>query len=134
MDLASVMQAVADRLDTITELNCFGYPADSVTPPAVIVDYPEEYTFDETYGRGMDRMDLTAIVVVGKVSDASTRDSIGAYCNGSGTRSFKAVLESGTYTAFDELRVTGIRFGVWTIAGTDYMAAIFDLDIAGRGA
>lgn len=134
MDVGDVMQAVADQLDTIPELNCFGYPADRINPPAVLVDYPEDITFDETYGRGMDRLTLRVIVFVGKVSDRSTRDSLAAYCDGSGTRSFKAVLESGTYTAFDSLRVTGVTFGVWTEAATEYMAAVFDIDIAGNGA
>lgn len=133
MDLADVMDEVASRLDTITGLRCFAYPPGTVNPPAAVVSYPDTYTYDETYGRGSDRLSLPVVVVVGKVSDRSARDQIGAYVDGSGARSVKAVLESGTYTAFDELRVVSVEFDVVTIGGTDYMAALFTLDILGSG-
>jgi hypothetical protein len=53
--------------------------------------------------------------------------------DGSGASSVKAVLESGTYTAFEAVRVTGGEFDTVTIGGTDYLAVAFDLDIVGRG-
>lgn len=134
MNLANVMDAVSTRIDTITGLRCHPYPPGSVTPPAGIVSYPERIDFDETYGRGMDRMSLPLVLVVGKVSDRAARDALGAYCNGSGAKSVKAVLESGTYTAFDSLRVASIEFDVVSIGGVDYMAGLFTLDIAGSGA
>lgn len=134
MNLADVMQAVSDRLDTIDGLRCFAYPPATVSPPAAIVSYPHAYTYDETYGRGMDRMTLPVVVVVGKVSDRSARNQLGAYVDGSGAASVKAVLESGTYTAFDSVRVESVEFDVVPIAAIDYMAALFTLDIAGSGA
>ena len=133
MNLANVMEAISDRLDTIAGLRCFAYPPGTVTPPAAIVSYPEDITFDETYGRGMDRMSLPVVLVVGKVSDRTARDRLGAYCNGTGASSVKAVLESGTYSAFHTVRVASIEFDVVSIAGVDYIAALFTLDIAGSG-
>jgi len=134
MDLAAVMDAVAGRIDTITGLRVHPHPPGSLTPPAAVVSYPDEIAFDETYVRGMDRMTLPVVVVVGKASDRAARDELAAYCNGSGARSIKAVLESGVYTAFHTLRVMRIEFDVVTIGGTDYLAALFDLDISGQGA
>jgi hypothetical protein len=133
MDLADVMDAVANRLDTITSLRVHAYPPGTVTPPAAVVSYPETVAFDETYGRGMDQMTVPVVLVVGKVSDRAARDALGAYCDGSGSASVKAVLESGTYTAFSTLRVTDIDFDTVTIGGTDYIAALFSLDITGSG-
>lgn len=133
MNLANVMDAVSDRLDTIDGLRCFAYPPGSVTPPAAVVSYPGDYTFDETYGRGSDRLTLPVVLVVGKATDRTSRDALGAFCDGSGVKSVKAVLESGTYTAFDSLRVASIEFDVVTIAATDYLAAIFDIEIFGAG-
>lgn len=134
MNLANVMDAVATRLDTIDGLRVFAFPPDSLSPPAGWVAYPEEYTYDETYGRGMDRIsNLGVIVVVGKVSDRSARNQIGEYVDGSGAKSVKAVLESGAYNAFDTLRVASVVFDVVTVAGTDHLAALFTLDIAGQG-
>lgn len=129
------MQQIADQIDTITGLRVRGYPADSITPPSALVTYPETYTYDATYGRGMDRIEeLPVAVLVGKVADRSTRDRITQYVNGSGPASIKAVIESGTYTAFHTVRVTGVTFDVVTIAAVDYLGATFTLDITGAGA
>jgi hypothetical protein len=133
MNLAAVMQAVADRLTTISGLRCFAYPEAQLSPPGAVVLYPESIRFDEAYQRGMDRMRLPVLVVVGKVSDRSARDQLAAYCDGSGAASVKQVLESGTYTAFDVVTVVDVEFDVATLAGTDYLAANFTLDIAGKG-
>lgn len=134
MNLANVMDEVAAQIDTIAGLRAFGWPRDNVSPPAAIVSYPEDYNFDATYGRGMDRLTLPVIVVVGRVSDRKARDRLGAYCDGSGTSSIKAVVEAGTYTSLDEVRVTGIEFDAIDIAGVTHVAAAFSLDIAGQGA
>lgn len=134
MNLADVMQAVADRLDTVQGLRVFAYPPDALHPPAAVVTYPETYTFDATYGRGMDQISLPLVVVVGRVSDRASRDVIGAYVDGSGTQSVKQVVESGTYTAFDTVRVADVVFDMISIGGTVYLAATFTLDIAGKGA
>jgi hypothetical protein len=134
MDLDDVMDAVAARLDTISGLRCFAYPPDDVQPPAAIVSYPDDVTFDATYGRGMDRMTVPVWLVVSQNTDRTSRTALAAYCAGSGASSVKQVLESGTYTAFDTLRVTGIEFEWVEIGGTRYVAARFELDIAGTGA
>lgn len=134
MNLADVMQQVADRLDLIDGLRVSGFPAPKVVPPAAIVSYPDTYDYDATYGRGMDRVTLPVVVVVGKASDRTARDRLGAYVDGSGPKSVKQVLESGTYAAFHTLRVVSVEFDVVTVGGTDYVAALFDLDIAGSGA
>ena len=134
MNLGEVMDAISTRLDSVGGLRCFAYPPGTLTPPAAVVSYPDTVTFDATYARGMDRMSLPVFVVVGRPTDRSTRDLLSAYCNGAGAKSVKAVLESGTYTAFDVVRVEGIKFDVVTIGGTDYMSAEFTLDIGGAGA
>lgn len=133
MDLAAVMQEIADQIDTIPELRTFGYPADSIQPPAAVVSYPEGITFDSTYARGMDEITLPVIVLVGRVSDRASRDQISAYANGSGAKSIKQVVESGTYTAFDTVRVVNAVFDIVSIASVDHLAATFSLDIAGEG-
>lgn len=133
MNLANVMAELATRLQTISGLRVFAFPPDSISPPAAIVSYPDNITFDETYGRGMDRMKLPVVAVVGKVSDRATAPALAAYCDGSGVKSLKSVLESGTYSAFHTLRVESIDFDVVSIAATDYMAALFTIDIAGQG-
>jgi hypothetical protein len=128
------MDQVTTQLDTIGGLRCFGYPPDSITPPAAIVTYPEEIIFDSTYNRGADTVVLPVIVAVGKVHDRATRNLVDAYLAGSGAASIKAVIQAGTYTAFDSVRVTRAEFDIVTIGSGDYLAAVFDLDIIGDGA
>lgn len=134
MDLAAVMDQLSERLDTIAGLRCFAWPGGAVTPPAAIVTYPTDYTFDATYGRGMDKLNIPIVVLVGNPTQRTARDAMGQYVNGSGASSVKAVLESGTYTAFDSIRVASVDFDVYEEAGGKYLAAIFDCEIAGQGA
>lgn len=134
MNLGNVMQAVGDRLATITNLRAYAYPPDKISAPAAVVGYPDTYTYDATYGRGMDRMELPVVVLVPKPYDRATRALMTKYADGSGAASLKAVLESGTYTAFDTIRVAEAEFDVIAIGAVEYLAATFTLDIAGQGA
>lgn len=133
MNVQAVIQEVADQLDTIADLRSYGFAPDTVHPPAAIVTWPEAIEYDSTYARGMDRITLPVVVVVGKPSDRSTVERLGAYADGSGPRSVKAVVEAGTYTSCDSVRVMSAEFDVVTIGGIDYMAGMFDLDIGGKG-
>jgi hypothetical protein len=74
------------------------------------------------------------VAVVGKVVDRATRDNVGRWVAGSGPTSIKSVVESGTYTAFDSVRVARIEFDGISIGAVAYLAATFTLDIAGQGA
>lgn len=133
MIYSDVADQLATQLQTISGLRVFAYETDSFVPPAAFVSYPEEIEFDGTYARGMDKMTMAVMVAVGKYTDRGTRDLISAYVNGSGTKSVKAVLEAGTYTAFEVVVVRSVKFDVIQNAGTDYLAAEFTLEITGSG-
>lgn len=133
MNLSDVMTEVATQLDTIDGLRVFDWPVGTAVPPFGFVDYPTTYTFDGAYARGMDRLNLPVVVAVSKVGDRLAKDRLGQYVDGSGSKSVKAVLEAGTYTAFDSLRVQSVEFDVYQLGDAKYLAATFDLDIAGSG-
>lgn len=136
MNLADVMDEVAGRLATIPGLTgrVYSHPVGSLTPPAMVVSYPESMEPHKTYRRGMARMKLPVLYVPGgRVSDKGTRDRLSQICGDSGPMSVIEVLESGTYNAFDVVTVEGIDFDVLTIGGTDYPAALFGLDVVGKG-
>lgn len=137
INLADVMDEIAAQLVfNIPGLHVYPYPPDNIQPPAAVVDLPETYTYDETYRRGMDSLVLPVAVLVGKVSDRASRDAIAPYFDGAGATSIKTVIESGTHTAFDTVRVTAADdpFEVWTMAGVAYLAGAFRLEITGQGA
>lgn len=133
MNLSNVMDQIAIQLDTIAGLHVYAYPADSITPPAAIVGYPETITYDVTFGRGVDQIDLPVFVLVERTPDRTARATLAPYLDGSGAESFKAVLKAGTYTAFSTARVRECTIDVITVAGTDYLTGIFGIDITGPG-
>jgi len=132
--LSEVMDELANALEGIPGLQVDAHPVGTVVVPQAIVSYPTNINFDETYGRGMDRMEGNVIVVVGKTIDIATRTAISAYCDGSGDQSIKAALEGATYTALDLVRVVSAEFDSVIYAGVEYLAAMFTLDITGPGA
>lgn len=134
MNLATVMTQLGSQLGTITDLTVVSFPPAMASPPVAFFDYPDAIVYDETYHRGMDRMVLPVWVAIGAVSDESARDALALYVNGSGARSIKTVVEAGSYTAFDSVRVTDAEIGLVTINSVPYLGAKFNLDIAGQGA
>lgn len=134
MILSDVMDELANAMGTIPGLRVHAFPPDVVHPPAAVVTYPDTYTYDETYGRGMDRLEIPIVVLVGKVSDRKSRDELGAYVDGSGPRSIKQALESGPHVAMDTVRVMTAEFDIISMAGVEYAAATLNADITGKGA
>lgn len=133
MKLDDVMDELATRLGRIPNLRTFAYPPDNAHPPAAIVSYPTTYTYDETYGRGSDRLELPVVLVVGKPTDRSSRDALAVYVAGAGPFSVKAALEAGDAATFDRCRVMSVDFDVVSLAGDDVVAAMFALELVGEG-
>lgn len=134
MNLADVMDEIADALGTIAGLRVTSYSAESISPPAAWVEWPDGVNFDAAMGRGGDRMTLPVRVAVGKVDARSSRTQLAAYCDGSGPSSIKAAIESRSPLSYGSARVTQAEFGVIVVAGVDYLAATFSIDIIGTGA
>lgn len=133
MLLSDVMDELGAALDGIVGLRVFPYWADRVTPPAAVVGWPEPLTYDSTMARGSDRATVPVMVLVGKVDARSARDALSQYADGSGPFSVKAALDGGTYTACDSVRVASCEFTVITVAGVEYLAATFQVEITGSG-
>jgi hypothetical protein len=133
MNLADVMQQLSDRADTIADLHCFPYPPDKITPPTFEVGLPEAINFDEEYDEGSDSMTFPASVWVGRKQDRSSVVNLAPYVATSGAKSIKAVLESGTYTAFETIQVQTVEFVIAPIASVEYLGAQFTIEITGPG-
>lgn len=134
MDLDAVAAELADALKTIDGLNVPEWGVQRVHPPFGLIPLPESITFDATYGRGSDRIeDWPVLVLLARPTDPETRKAIAAYADGSGLRSVKAAIEAHTYTACSTPRVTSAEFDVVSYAGTEYLAAMFHLDVTGSG-
>jgi len=129
MNLGDVMDELAESIKPIIP-RTFAYPPDVIHPPAAVVGYPE-IVYDSTYGRGMDRLEVPVVVMVGKVSDRASRDALEGYLAGAGPTSIKAAVETGPHTAFDTVRVVGGEPDTITVAGVEHAAYTLTLDVAG---
>lgn len=135
MDVQAVVEEIGTELDKISGLRVFEFPADKVTPPAALVILPDEVLYDQTYGRGMDRMTIPVLVVVGRQFDRSASEKLAGYMSGSGSTSIKKTInDKSSWTDCDTVVVTRSEFDVATIGGVEYFAALFDLDVTGEGA
>ena len=109
-------------------------PTDQVNTPNAKIVLPELINFDQTYGRGSDRMTWPVLVLICKVDDRSLMSKVSEFCTGSGPKSIKTAIEGGTaYTSCDSVRVTSVRLDVVTWQGIDFQGALFELDIFGSG-
>lgn len=129
------MGEVAAAADTISGLRVYAWGARSVTAPAAMVTLPEEIIYDSTYGRGLDDIrDLILIVLVGQADARMATKNLAAYAAGAGAKSIKAAVDGYAYTEADSVTVTRCTFETVTLAKTDYLAALFHINITGPGA
>ncbi|WP_410669135.1 hypothetical protein [Amycolatopsis sp. cmx-4-68] len=133
MNIADVMDDLGTALEAVDGLRVFPYSADRIVPPAAIVGWPDPITYDATMARGADTLTVPLFVVVGKLDARTSRDRLAKYLDGAGDDSVKDVLEAASYTAFDSVRVQEARVDGISVAGTDYLGAVFQLDIIGPG-
>lgn len=127
MNVSTVMGQIGTRLRTISGLRVFDFPPDSLQPPAAVVAWPNVLTYDSTMARGADEATFEVHVLVGKAVDRSAQQQLSLYLDGSGSKSIKTAIEAGTVG--DSVRVSSGAVSVMTVAGTDYLAATFDVDV-----
>lgn len=136
MDVGAVMDEIAERLRAAPSLagRTYAYPPATVSAPAAIVSYPTRGEFDQTSGRGVDKMTGVVVVVVGRPTERQTRDLITKYIDGFGAESVKSLVDGdGDYASCDSVTVVDWETDVYTIGAVDYLTAVFALDIWGPG-
>lgn len=134
MDVNQVAIELTERIKLVApDAYVHPNPPEALQPPCFIVSYPAQIDYDETYGRGMDKIIGWEIVgVAGGVSLHTTRKTLLAWASG-GLGGVKGVLETGTYASFDEIQVTQATFDVFDMAGVQYMSATWLVNIWGTG-
>jgi len=138
VDLDDVCTVIRDRLDTIDGLRAYDFHPGTIHPPAAWPLYPTGINFDATYRgaavRGMDRITVPVVVMVGAADDRRARSAMAPYVAGSGTKSVKRALETaapGEVAAFDDLYAGNAEFDFYTVGDVDYLIALFTCTIVG---
>lgn len=132
LDLVAVMDGIADTARAaglVLADRVYEWPTLTVNPPCLVVGYPTELRYDETYQRGSDRATFPVWVICGKVDARTTRDAIAVYIGPDGAASVKTALDGDLGGACQSCRVVSATIEAANIGGIDYQAVRFDLDI-----
>lgn len=123
LDLNPVMDAIGARLLTINGLRVFDFAAENISVPAAVVALPT-ITYDVTKARGVDQATFPVHILVSRVSDRASRDKLSAY-----TASVKNAIDGTLGGAVHAARVTGSTMSMMQVAGVDYLAATFEIEV-----
>jgi len=103
-----------------------------VNVPAAIVGQLD-ITFDAALNRGLDTANCTVLLIVGRMSETAGQAKLDGYLAGSGSSSVKAAIEGDVTLsgAVQTLRVIAATAGSVTVAGNDYLAYRYTLELMG---
>lgn len=129
---STVRTNLKTRLATISGLKTYDHIPDSVNVPAAIVGQLD-MTFDSAMNRGLDTANCTVLLIVGRMSESAGQAKLDGYLAGSGSTSIKAAIEADVTLsgAVKTLRVTAATAGSVTVAGNDYLAYRYSLELMG---
>jgi hypothetical protein len=130
-DLGAIMDAIADAAvvgNVVVAGKAYAYPAQSISPPCLVVGYPEDIEFDLSFTGGSHQLTMPVWVAVGMVADKTARDRISALV--SGVSGFKEALEGNLGGTVQVCHVVDCKIETITVAAVDYLAGKFTLEIA----
>ena len=129
--ISAIRSGLATNLGTITGLRTGATIPDNVNPPYAIVS-PSSVDYHRAFNNALSTYNFTVTLVVGRVSERTSQNSLDAYCSPTGTASIRVAIESDKTlggVAFDTI-VTGMRnYGSVTIGENPYLAAEFDIAV-----
>jgi len=129
--ITAIRSGLATNLGTITGLRTGATIPDNVNPPYAIVA-PSSVDYHKAFNNALSTYNFTVTLVVGRVSERTSQNSLDAYCSPTGASSIRVAIESDrtlSGVAFDTI-VTGMRnYGSVTIGDNTYLAAEFDIAV-----
>lgn len=126
---------IAEAIGTVDRLRgrAQHYSVRKLTPPAFLIDLPEEMNPHGTYQGGLSKWRVPFSVVVGAHQQESSEIELAEFTDEEGSRSVVRAVEDRIYTACSSLTVTQIVPVVMTFAGVQYLGALFSSDVVGKG-
>ncbi|TLQ45754.1 hypothetical protein [Streptomyces marianii] len=148
MQISQVREAIATAASDVvlpaahkSALTCTGYTPDAVTEPHFFVgEYEQE--FDKAYNRGLDVLEFTCRVLVGRADDKTAQELLDGMLSGSGPASLKQAIEAARGAPGElalgglahDLHVTRVQGYRWyEHQGTQYVGAELVIKVIGSG-
>jgi hypothetical protein len=129
--ITAIRAGLATRLGSITGLRSGPTIPDNVNPPYAIIS-PSSVDYHRAFNNALSTYNFNVMVVVGRVSERTSQNSLDAYCSPTGSSSIRVAIEADRTlggVVFDTI-VTGMRnYGSVTIGETNYLAAEFDIAV-----
>lgn len=147
MDVSAVREGIAAAARAVVlpagigKLTCTGYTPDAVIEPHFFAG-EVAVTYDKTFGRGLDELEVTCRVLVGRQDDRACQRTLDAMLSGSGPASLKAAIEAARGApgqlalggAADDLHVMRVQGYRWyEHMGTEYVGAELMVKVLGKG-
>lgn len=132
MNLSNVRTGLKDRLSTVAGIRAYDTVPDAINTPAAIVTV-ESMTYDRAFGRGLDELELTLVVVTGSISERTAQNKLDSYLS-NGTSSMKAAIESDKSlggNASDARVESAQNYGSYTYNGITYLGVSFTVRVFG---
>ncbi len=135
--MAAVMDALAGvTLSGVPTTSRYGWPQESVVPPAWVVGYPEDIDYDLTEGAaGYVTATFPCFYIVGNVVTKAARDKLALVISGAAGVKIAiegtAVLSGGGTPVAQTTRVTNCRPQTITVGAVNLLAARFDVEVIG---
>jgi hypothetical protein len=114
--LSTVMDAIGAAVVTTSGVDrAYTRPVEGIRSPCVVVGYPDELDFDQTFGNGVARAVFPVWVVLGLQQDESTHTALSSLAT---FAVLEAVASDSTLTALGAVMVEGATIEGWNI-GTE---------------
>jgi hypothetical protein len=143
MTLQAIGDALAVALDAVEGLErVYVWRPDHVAPPCIVVETPEEWLYDQTFGSPtLTRWGMVLTVIVARADAVLGGEQLAAYIDAGGPRSVRAALEADptlggvcdTVLVNPDGRAAN-QSGTATIAGIDYLVVRLRFDVWERSA
>lgn len=147
MQISEIRDAIATAARAVVlptgirKMTTTGFTPDAVTEPHFFVgEYTQE--FDKTFARGMDELEFTCRVLVGRTDDRASQKVLDGLLSGAGPASLKAAIEAARGAPgvlalgglADDLHVKRVQGYRWyEHQGTTYVGAELIIRVIGSG-
>ena len=129
--ISQIRTGLATNLAKVSGLRTSSFVPDQVNPPIAVV-IPQRIMFDTAFKRGLDTMEFTIMVIVGRADERTAQNLLDGYCNTTGATSIKTAIESDRTLSgvIQDLRVTELRnIGPVVIGENTYLTAEFIVSV-----